>query len=174
VQIEDWYSFKEKVSFHDWLSYDYKDSLRELTAIEGLKVLNRILRSASKQKSETIKYWLSYLDWLFFHPYTGKFLRHSEVLTHKRAWSFLFSSIQQLKQYDAVITDRLHGHILCTILEIPNIFLPNSYHKNKAFYETWTHNIPFCRFVEDPKKVSDAVIELAELYPQGASHLEGV
>lgn len=36
-----------------------------------------------------------------------------------------------------VITDRLHGHILCTLLRIPHVVLDNSYRKIGNFSDTW-------------------------------------
>ncbi|HMC89244.1 MAG TPA: polysaccharide pyruvyl transferase family protein [Gemmataceae bacterium] len=38
----------------------------------------------------------------------------------------------------AVITDRLHGHILCILLGIEHVILDNSYGKLSSFYDTWT------------------------------------
>lgn len=37
----------------------------------------------------------------------------------------------------AVVTDRLHGHILCTLLGIRHVFLDNNYGKIAAFSDTW-------------------------------------
>lgn len=37
-----------------------------------------------------------------------------------------------------VVTDRLHGHILCLQLGIPHVLVDNSYGKLRAFHETWT------------------------------------
>ena len=37
-----------------------------------------------------------------------------------------------------VITDRLHGHILCVLLGIPHVVLDNNYGKVRGFHETWT------------------------------------
>jgi exopolysaccharide biosynthesis predicted pyruvyltransferase EpsI len=37
-----------------------------------------------------------------------------------------------------VITDRLHGHILCLLLGIQHVVLDNSYGKVSSFYQTWT------------------------------------
>ena len=37
-----------------------------------------------------------------------------------------------------MITDRLHAHILCTLLDHPHIALDNSYGKLKGFIEAWT------------------------------------
>lgn len=38
----------------------------------------------------------------------------------------------------AVVTDRLHGHLLCLLLGIPHVCLENSYGKVGSFMETWT------------------------------------
>jgi pyruvyl transferase EpsO len=37
-----------------------------------------------------------------------------------------------------VVTDRLHGHILCTLLGIPHTVLDNNYGKLSRFIETWS------------------------------------
>lgn len=73
-----------------------------------------------------------------------------------------YSGIRQLKSHRLVITNRLHGHILCSILSMPHIFLPNAYYKNQSFYQTWTSTLPFCRFIEDPAQIQGAVQELLE------------
>ena len=39
----------------------------------------------------------------------------------------------------SVITDRLHGHILCVLLGIPHVVLDNSYGKVSGFIDSWTH-----------------------------------
>lgn len=36
-----------------------------------------------------------------------------------------------------VLTDRLHGHILCTLMDIPHVVLDNSYRKLTNFITTW-------------------------------------
>jgi pyruvyl transferase EpsO len=45
-----------------------------------------------------------------------------------------------------VITDRLHGHILCLLLDIPHIMLDNTYGKLRSFFETWTRNSPLAHW----------------------------
>jgi pyruvyl transferase EpsO len=72
----------------------------------------------------------------------------------------MHTGIYQLSQSRLVITNRLHGHLLCLLLGIPNILLPNSYYKNESFYKTWTDQIPFCRFVKEPSQVPTAIQEL--------------
>ncbi len=39
-----------------------------------------------------------------------------------------------------VITDRLHGHILCVLMGIPHVVLPDRHGKIRNFWETWTHS----------------------------------
>ena len=76
----------------------------------------------------------------------------------------MHSGIYRVMQGNVVITNRLHGHILCIILGIPHVFLPNSYYKNESFYETWTSQLPYCRFVKEPKQIKAAVQELTNLH----------
>jgi len=53
-----------------------------------------------------------------------------------------------------VITDRLHGHILCLLLGIPHVLLDNSYGKVRQFHDTWTAGAPRVRWAES---AADAV-----------------
>ncbi|NQE36001.1 polysaccharide pyruvyl transferase family protein [Microcoleus asticus] len=83
---------------------------------------------------------------------------------HRTSWILMHKGIAQFSQHRLIITNRLHGHILCILLGIPHIFLGNSYYKNESFYETWTHQVPFCRFVKDSAEIKIAAQELLELY----------
>ncbi len=47
-----------------------------------------------------------------------------------------------------VVTDRLHGHILCILLGIPHVLLDNSYGKVRSFYETWTSQLELVRWAD--------------------------
>ncbi len=49
-----------------------------------------------------------------------------------------------------VVTDRLHGHILCLLLDIPHVVLDNSYGKVRSFYETWTAQSEFVDWADSP------------------------
>jgi len=44
-----------------------------------------------------------------------------------------------------VVTDRLHAHILCTLLGIPHVVLDNSYGKISSFMDEWTGTSPLVR-----------------------------
>ena len=54
-----------------------------------------------------------------------------------------------------VITDRLHGHILCLLLGVPHVVLDNSYGKVRQYYETWTRDVPLARWAETPEQALD-------------------
>jgi exopolysaccharide biosynthesis predicted pyruvyltransferase EpsI len=70
-----------------------------------------------------------------------------------------------------VITDRLHGHILCLLLGKPHLFLNNDYGKNWNFYDTWTRESPLCRLAREPREAwtlaMAAVAKAKQLGPSG-------
>jgi exopolysaccharide biosynthesis predicted pyruvyltransferase EpsI len=49
--------------------------------------------------------------------------------------------LRQLASSDYVITDRLHTHILCALLDIPHTVLDNNYGKIGGFVEAWTRSL---------------------------------
>lgn len=53
--------------------------------------------------------------------------------------------IAMLSSGRVVVTDRLHGHIMSTLLGIPHIALDNSYGKLRNFIHAWTNDIEFLR-----------------------------
>lgn len=60
-----------------------------------------------------------------------------------------------LERGNAVVTDRLHVHILSILLNKPHIMVDNNYGKLKRFYETWTYR---CSLVKYASTSTDAVI----------------
>lgn len=49
----------------------------------------------------------------------------------------LARGLRLLSGHRAVVTDRLHGHVLCLLLGRPHVALDNSYGKLSAFHRTW-------------------------------------
>lgn len=49
-----------------------------------------------------------------------------------------------------MITDRLHGHILCLLLGLPHVLLDNTYGKLKDFYDTWTKGCALAIWANSP------------------------
>jgi pyruvyl transferase EpsO len=80
-----------------------------------------------------------------------------------RAWEFLYLSARQLLSRSFVLTDRLHGHILALMLDVPHFLLPNRYHKNESFFETWSRGVPHGCLVRDPSFI--ASVPRRSLFP---------
>ncbi|QLE57611.1 polysaccharide pyruvyl transferase family protein [Nostoc sp. TCL26-01] len=140
--VEDWVSYKWKFGHPDKRLSRY-----------GSQLFRELWQKGLANPSE----WISRQKWQYLHPYSPVFKQIDRPSIHQYSWSLMHSGIYQLQQHKLVITNRLHGHILCTLLQIPHIFLPNSYYKNESFYEEWTKEIPFCKFVKDTSKIKSVV-----------------
>ena len=71
-------------------------------------------------------------------------LNNQQVLQHYQALSFEQKAKAQLEWAKAilclgrvVITDRLHGHILSTLMDIPHVILDNNYRKVSGYMDSW-------------------------------------
>jgi len=62
------------------------------------------------------------------------------------------TGVQFLSRYNYVYTTRLHGAILCTLLNKPYTFLDNSYGKNKSFFDAWLSDVEGIKFSEENGK----------------------
>lgn len=63
----------------------------------------------------------------------------------RRAQARLRRGVALLSTGRVVVTDRLHGHILSTLLDIPNVALDNSYRKIGNFIDAWTARVDILR-----------------------------
>ncbi|BAZ13302.1 polysaccharide pyruvyl transferase [Calothrix sp. NIES-4071] len=147
----------------DWTSYKYDSQYYKELPSKWAKRM-ALISSGLQQGTVIPTEWISRQLWKHFHPYASKFNNLYNPSMHLKSWSYMHHGIYQFKQHRLIITNRLHGHILCILMGIPHIFLPNAYYKNEAFYETWTYSIPFCRFVKDPSQIKGAAQELLDLF----------
>lgn len=69
-----------------------------------------------------------------------------------------------LSRGEVVITDRLHGHILCTLLGIPHVALDNSYRKIGNFIDSWTRDLDYVRTASTIDEAEGKAQELADLF----------
>ena len=51
-----------------------------------------------------------------------------------------------------IVTDRLHAHILASLLDIPHVALDNDYGKLSAYIAAWTAGSPLLRFAATPEE----------------------
>jgi pyruvyl transferase EpsO len=68
--------------------------------------------------------------------------------------------LEMLASAEVVVTDRMHGHILCLLLGIPHVLLDNSYGKLSSFHETWTTDVADVDWADSP---DDALVKATEL-----------
>ena len=59
-----------------------------------------------------------------------------------------------------MITDRLHAHILSTLLDIPHVALDNDYGKIGSYLAAWTKNYPLVLTASSPQEAMRKVDEL--------------
>ncbi len=57
----------------------------------------------------------------------------------------------EIRRSRVVVTDRLHAHILASLLGVPSVVLDNSYGKNAPYYRCWHSSLNFARLVELPR-----------------------
>jgi pyruvyl transferase EpsO len=138
----------------DWNSYQHK---KLPFRVRGL---NRILRDVWFSRLAVPDEWRSRRDWM----HSG---RLNVPLDHRfrYSWKMLHRTIYQLQQYRLVVTNRLHAHILCVLLGIPNVVLPGPHGNTDVIFQSWTKQIPYCRFATKAKEVQPLARELLEKFP---------
>jgi pyruvyl transferase EpsO len=68
---------------------------------------------------------------------------------------------QLLARGKVVITDRLHGHVLCLLLGIPHVLLDNNYGKVKSFLHTWTRGCGLAHWADSPAEARELADRVA-------------
>jgi pyruvyl transferase EpsO len=66
-----------------------------------------------------------------------------------------------LSQGRTVVTDRLHGHVLCLLMNIPHVLLDNRIGKLGDFYRTWTSPSEIASFAESEQQALDIALATA-------------
>lgn len=78
-------------------------------------------------------------------------------------------AVRLLSDAEVVVTDRLHGHVLCTLLGIPHVLVDDKYGKVGNFYDCWTSALRTARFARDRSQVPALVDELLGMSRDGAA-----
>ncbi|MBD2464472.1 polysaccharide pyruvyl transferase family protein [Oscillatoria sp. FACHB-1407] len=151
----------------DWASYGWVLGMNQ-SPIK--RAIAQMIRAVWQRGLTTLREWMSRQIWLSTHSHHDLFSSLYNPAMHRQSWDFFHSGLYQFQQHRLIVTNRLHGHILSVLLGIPHVFLPNSYHKNEAFYQTWTKDIPFCTFVNDPAHTQSAIEELLSHNSSTPSH----
>ncbi len=95
-----------------------------------------------------------WLDWLQHHLH-----RLYPLIAQKR----VASGVWTLSRGRAVVTDRLHAHVLSLLMGIPHCVMDNSYGKVRGCYETWTSGAELAIWCDSEAEALERMPELAEL-----------
>ncbi|CCX14383.1 Similar to Pyruvyl transferase 1; acc. no. Q9UT27 [Pyronema omphalodes CBS 100304] len=68
---------------------------------------------------------------------------------NQRAWAKAIQGFEMLGSADFVVTDRLHGHIMATIIGTPHVLMDSKLGKNVDFHDTWTKDCGATRVAGD-------------------------
>jgi pyruvyl transferase EpsO len=60
-----------------------------------------------------------------------------------------------------VVSDRLHGHILCLLLGIPHVALDNRHGKLRAFRDAWTREATLAEWAGSEREALDRALAMA-------------
>lgn len=85
---------------------------------------------------------------------------YKEKGKNQRAWAKSIAGFELLGSARFVITDRLHGHILSTVIGVPHVLMDSKLGKNLNFHNTWTRD---CDCTRITTSISDA-LDVARLY----------
>ncbi|KAF7557771.1 hypothetical protein G7Z17_g387 [Cylindrodendrum hubeiense] len=83
--------------------------------------------------------------------------KNRENGTNQRAWAKAIAGFDLLGSARFVITDRLHGHIMSTVIGVPHVLMDSKLGKNLNFHNTWTRDCKCTRIttsIEDAKAVA--------------------
>lgn len=89
---------------------------------------------------------------------------HRSIAWHafdRIAREHLQRGVELLSEGEVVITDRLHGHILCLLLGIPHVVLDNRYGKLTRFIDAWTAQSPLVRVATSVEEASSIASSLS-------------
>jgi exopolysaccharide biosynthesis predicted pyruvyltransferase EpsI len=89
-----------------------------------------------------------------------KTIHPAETGKNQRAFAKAMNGFQMLASADLVITDRLHGHIMSTIIGTPHVIMDSKLKKNLYFHDTWTKDCACTRVAES---IDDA-LAIARLF----------
>jgi exopolysaccharide biosynthesis predicted pyruvyltransferase EpsI len=147
---------------HDvlWLRRSDKESAETSHAPDGIVVADWIAHQ--DLRGERIRKVLAKLMRKAPTALRGPIARGYELKSRQR----LRAGCSLLSSARVVVTDRLHAHILCLLLDIPHFLLDNNYGKIRGFFDRWTHGSPLVTWCESS---SEALERAARIGVAGRS-----
>lgn len=127
----------------DWLCPTGPDRLYRATSV---RIRNALSRVASASRSNSAY---------------SRTLRRLPTLHHPHfAYRRMRTAVVMLQTGNVVVSDRLHAHILCLLLGIPNVVLDDKFRKTTGFFDVFTHGIDGTVSATSPVEALDAARNL--------------
>ena len=157
-----------------WLMRQDKEAAANADGIPAIRGTTRVVadwpedpyrRPEGPRIRRSIDYRLRRLDRRVSQdPRTGHLSRLNRPGSlDRRAARRLAGGLEFLSRGRVVVTDRLHGHILCLLLGKPHVVLDNSYGKLTGFMAAWGTASESVRVVEDRERAATAAAELLDV-----------
>jgi exopolysaccharide biosynthesis predicted pyruvyltransferase EpsI len=86
-------------------------------------------------------------------------MRYTEAMFYKQAWMRVMAGVHQLSNARFIVTDRLHVHLISSLMRLPHLVLDNSYGKISRYIDSWGKS--------DLTLMADALEEVQEVLQQG-------
>jgi exopolysaccharide biosynthesis protein PssK len=155
---------RSRVPVHDVVSLVRRDDKEAAGARAGIHAAQGMVADWSEDDRRTAR-WRGVIRKALRPRFMGGSWRHVVHVYDALARWRLREGVDLLSGGRVVLTDRLHGHILCTLLGVPHVAMDNSYGKVSSFVETWTSGLPIVRFAESPEQARSLLRELLEAPP---------
>ncbi|KAI5777286.1 polysaccharide pyruvyl transferase-domain-containing protein [Geopyxis carbonaria] len=88
---------------------------------------------------------------------------------NQRAWAKAVEGFRMLGTADFIITDRLHGHIMSTLIGTPHVLMDSKLKKNLNYHDTWTKDCGCTRVADN----IDEAKEFARMFFEQKVHTVG-
>ncbi|MGI9188967.1 MAG: polysaccharide pyruvyl transferase family protein [Longimicrobiaceae bacterium] len=79
------------------------------------------------------------------------------------------AGVRLLSSARVIVTDRLHGHILCLLLGIPHVLLDTRHGKNSSYFQTWTSDHPGAHLADSKPAAGEIAAALLGSLPDRTS-----
>lgn len=74
----------------------------------------------------------------------------------------LDAGVHLFRNRKLIITDRLHAHVLASLMQIPHIVMDNSYGKVRSIFDDYTHQFPVANFAMSNDEAASIATDLLE------------
>ena len=165
---------RERISFEKYLKMKlktvclipdivfYLDKYTKKKSLNARNGLSFVLRN-DKEKQMSKKMEDKIIKYIKNQNINYDFADTCDVVYNGDRKSMVKEYIKKLSKKKLVITDRLHGMILCYITNTPCIAIDNSNHKISSTFKTWLNNQNFIKLASNYEEITKFMNELINL-----------